>query len=168
MSTMVSGRAETAPSRQHLAGKYVTFFLENEEYGLPILAVREIIGLVPITSVPQTPPYIRGIINLRGQVIPVVDLRLKFGMPPGEETRESCIIVVRVHDLDTGVIVDRMSEVTDVEEENIEEAPQMGAEVDTSFILGIDKSDDRVRLLLDLEKVLAPGVLKAVHENAAA
>lgn len=148
-----------------LAGKYVTFFLGKEEYGLPILAVREIIGLVPITPVPQTPKYIRGVINLRGQVISVMDLRLKFGLAATEETRETCIIVVRVHGMDTGVIVDRMSEVTDVEADNIQEPPAMGTEVDTSFILGIDKSEERVRLLLDLEKVLSSSDLVAVHRR---
>ncbi|GAB4242970.1 MAG: chemotaxis protein CheW [Acidobacteriota bacterium] len=148
-----------------LAGKYVTFFLGKEEYGLPILNVREIIGLVPITPVPQTPKYIRGVINLRGQVIPVMDLRLKFGLPATEETRETCIIVVRVHGMDTGVIVDRMSEVADVEADNIQDPPAMGTEVDTSFILGIDKSEQRVRLLLDLEKVLSSSDLAAVQES---
>lgn len=151
-----------------LGGKYVTFFLGREEYGIPILGVREIIGMVPITPVPQMPVYIRGVINLRGGIIPILDLRLKFGMDTREQTRESCIIVVRAHGVDTGVVVDKMSEVSHVEDGEIQEAPSVGTTVDTSFILGIDKSQGRVKLLLDIEKVISSTELhRVVHAETA-
>lgn len=136
-------------------GKYVTFFLGAEEYGLPILSVREIIGMVDITPIPQTPTFVRGVVNLRGNVIPIIDLRRKFSMDHGQESRENCIIVVRAHGADTGLLVDRMSEVAHVESSDIQEPPPVGAEVDTDFILGIDKSAGKVRLLLDIEKVIS-------------
>lgn len=135
-------------------GKYVTFFLGTEEYGLPILAVREIIGMVEITPIPQTPTFVRGVVNLRGNVIPIIDLRRKFSMESGEESRENCIIVVRAHGADTGVVVDRMSEVAHVENSEIQEPPPVGAEVNTDIILGIDKSGGKVRLLLDIERII--------------
>jgi purine-binding chemotaxis protein CheW len=136
-------------------GKYVTFFLGSEEYGLPILAVREIIGMVEITPIPQTPTFVRGVVNLRGNVIPIIDLRRKFSMESAGESRENCIIVVRAHGADTGVVVDRMSEVAHVEGSEIQEPPPVGAEVNTDFILGIDKSGGKVRLLLDIERVIS-------------
>ncbi len=151
------------PGRR-LGGKYVTFFLGREEYGIPILAVREIIGMVPITPVPQMPPYIRGVINLRGGIIPIVDLRVKFGMESGEQTRENCIIVVRAHGVDTGVVVDRMSEVSHVEDAEIQEPPAVGSGADTSFLLGIDKSQGRVKLLLDIDRVISSHEITGVLE----
>ena len=139
-------------------GKYLTFALANEEYGLEILKVREIIGYMEITAVPQTPHYVKGVINLRGQVIPVVDLRAKFGMETAEVTEQSCIIVVEIaqgsRTFSTGISVDRVQEVLDVAGESIEDAPQFGAAVDTSFILGMGKIGDSVKILLDIDKVL--------------
>lgn len=152
---------------RRLGGKYVTFFLGREEYGIPILAVREIIGMVPITPVPQMPPYIRGVINLRGGIIPIVDLRVKFGMESVEQTRENCIIVVRAHGVDTGVVVDKMSEVSHVEDSEIQEPPSVGTGADTSFILGIDKSQGRVKLLLDIDRVISSHELAGVLETGA-
>lgn len=140
---------------RRLGGKYVTFYLGREEYGIPIQGVREIIGLVPITPVPQMPDCIRGVINLRGGIIPIVDLRVKFGMEAVEQTRESCIIVVRAHGMDTGMVVDKMSEVSHIEDGEIQDPPSVGTVADTSFILGIDKSHGRVRLLLDIERVIS-------------
>lgn len=136
-------------------GKYLSFFLEREEYGIEILRVREIIGLMAITSVPRTPQYIRGVINLRGKVIPIVDLRLKFDMPETDTTEETCIIVVQSGKESVGVIVDKVSEVLDIVDEDIVDAPSLGADVNTDYILGIGKSEARVRLLLDIGKVLA-------------
>ena len=109
------------------AGKYLTFVLAEEEYGLEILKVREIIGAMDITSVPRTPDYVKGVINLRGKVIPVVDLRLKFDMAEIERTEETCIIVVNVGDVEMGIIVDKVSEVLDIAEEEIEDPPAFGA-----------------------------------------
>lgn len=140
-------------------GKYLTFALGSEEYGLEILKVREIIGYMEITAVPQTPHHVKGVINLRGQVIPVIDLRSKFGMETAEITEESCIIVVEIsadgHSFSTGIVVDHVSEVIDIAGDDIEEAPQFGSSVDTSFILGMGKIQDTVKILLDIDKVLA-------------
>ena len=139
-------------------GKYLTFALGAEEYGLEILKVREIIGHMEITAIPQTPMHIKGVINLRGQVIPVIDLRLKFGMPEEEITEETCIIVVDIAQNGTqfltGIVVDHVSEVLDVEGENIEPAPQFGSSVDTNFILGMGKIGETVKILLDIDKVM--------------
>jgi purine-binding chemotaxis protein CheW len=140
-------------------GKYLTFALGPEEYGLEILKVREIIGYMEITAVPQTPEHVKGVINLRGQVIPVIDLRSKFGMETAEVTEQTCIIVVETsqasHKFSTGIVVDRVQEVLDIAGENIEEAPQFGSSVNTDFILGMGKIGESVKILLDIDKVLA-------------
>jgi len=142
-----------------IEGKYLTFALGPEEYGLEILKVREIIGYMEITAVPQTPHEVRGVINLRGQVIPVIDLRARFGMETIEVTDESCIIVVVISrgrsDFSTGIVVDHVQEVLDIAGQDIEEAPQFGSSVDTEFILGMGKIGDSVKILLDIDKVLA-------------
>jgi purine-binding chemotaxis protein CheW len=139
-------------------GKYLTFALAQEQYGLEILKVREIIGYMEITAVPQTPSYVKGVINLRGQVIPVIDLRAKFGMATTDVTEQTCIIVVEItqgsRKFDTGIVVDRVEEVLDIAGKDIEAAPQFGASVDTSFILGMGKIGDSVKILLDIDKVL--------------
>jgi purine-binding chemotaxis protein CheW len=139
-------------------GKYLTFALGPEEYGLEILKVREIIGYMDITAVPQTPQHVKGVINLRGQVIPVIDLRTKFGMETAEVTEESCIIVVEItqgqRSFSTGIVVDHVQEVLDIDGQDIEEAPQFGSSVDTDFILGMGKIGDSVKILLDIDKVL--------------
>jgi purine-binding chemotaxis protein CheW len=147
-------------------GKYLTFALAHEEYGLEILKVREIIGYMDITAVPQTPSHIRGVINLRGQVIPVVDLRTKFGMETAEVTEQTCIIVVEItqagRKFNTGIVVDRVQEVLDIAGSDIEEAPQFGGSVDTDFILGMAKIGDSVKILLDIDRVLAGGDIGAI------
>jgi purine-binding chemotaxis protein CheW len=139
-------------------GKYLTFALANEEYGLEILKVREIIGYINVTAMPQTPPHVKGVINLRGQVIPVVDLRTKFGMDVAQVTDQTCIIVVEIshagRKLNTGIVVDRVQEVLDIAGEAIEEAPQFGTSVDTDFILGMGKIGESVKILLDIDRVL--------------
>lgn len=134
--------------------KYLTFVLDKEEYGLEIMRVKEIIGLMEITPVPRMPDFVRGVINLRGRVIPVVDLRLKFGMKRTEDTQETCVIVVDLNDTLMGVVVDRVSEVLDVPEADIEEAPSFGVDLDTSFILGMGKAKGKVVILLDIQEVL--------------
>jgi purine-binding chemotaxis protein CheW len=135
-------------------GKFLTFYLEGEEYGIEILKVQEIIGLLPITRVPNTPEFVRGVINLRGRVIPTLDLRTKLGMNAAEATEQSCIVVVQVRGGQFGMIVDRVSEVLDIDDGDIEDAPHLGSDVETEFLLGIAKSGGRVRLLLDIERVL--------------
>ena len=136
------------------AGKYLTFVLANECYGLEILKVREIIGLMDITAVPQTPEHVKGVINLRGKVIPVIDLRLKFGMAEADYTDETCIIVVDIGSVEVGILVDKVSEVLDIDATDIEDAPSFGTEVNTEFILGMGKANGRVTILLDIGKVL--------------
>lgn len=135
-------------------GKYLTFVLGDEEYGIEILKVREIIGVMAITPVPQSPNYIKGVINLRGKVIPVVDLRLKFGFPEKEHTKETCIIVVEVNNTLIGVIVDTVSEVLDIAIEDMEPSPHFGQDIDTDVFLGIAKIKNKVKILLDIDKVL--------------
>lgn len=153
-------------------GKYLTFALANEEYGLEILKVREIIGYMEITAVPQTPAYVKGVINLRGQVIPVVDLRAKFGMETSDITDETCIIVVETsqndHKFSTGIVVDHVEEVLDIAGEDIEEAPQFGSAVNTDFILGMGKIGDNVKILLDIDRVLGGDDFGSFTSNATA
>ena len=155
-------------SRDDRAGKYLTFVLAQEEYGLEILRVREIIGMMTITAVPRTPEYVKGVINLRGKVIPVVDLRLKFGMPAVEQTDETCIIVVDVGSVEMGVIVDRVSEVLDISGDQIDDPPEFGDSVDTEFILGMGKADGKVTILLAIEKVLTRRDVAALNAAAQA
>ena len=140
------------------AGKYLTFALGKEEFGIEILKVREIIGYMTITAVPQMPSYVRGVINLRGQVIPVIDLRSRFGMESIEITDQTCIIVVDIsHDkrsFNAGLIVDRVQEVLNIEQDNIDDAPEFGTDVNTDFLLGIGKAGSVIKLLLDIDRVL--------------
>ena len=151
-------------------GKYLTFALGSEEYGLEILKVREIIGYMEITAVPQTPAHVKGVINLRGQVIPVTDLRAKFGMETTEVTEETCIIVVEItqgkRKFSTGIVVDHVQEVLDIDGQNIEESPQFGSSVDTSFILGMGKIGNSVKILLDIDKVLDGDDLSGFADSA--
>ncbi|MFQ5700151.1 MAG: chemotaxis protein CheW [Myxococcota bacterium] len=142
-----------------VAGKYMTFKLDREAYGLEILRVREIIGLMEITRVPRTSGYIRGVINLRGKVIPVVDLRLKFGMESAEATDQTVIIVVQFAQgegqMVMGILVDEVVEVLDIPADQIEPPPTFGGESGNfKFILGVGKSEKRVIILLDIGKVL--------------
>ncbi|MHC4563130.1 MAG: chemotaxis protein CheW [Planctomycetota bacterium] len=137
-----------------VAGKYLTFALADEEYGLEILKVREIISMCDVTAIPKTPEYVKGVINLRGKVIPIIDLRLKFGLSEAERTEETCIIVVNVSEMDMGVIVDKVLEVLDIAAADIEEAPAFGGSVDTTFILGMAKAEGQVTTLLEIEKAM--------------
>jgi len=155
-----------AEATKQRAGKYLTFMLAEEEYGLEILKVREIIKMMEITSVPRTPEFVKGVVNLRGKVIPVVDLRLKFGMPLAETTEETCIIVVDVGGIEMGTIIDQVNEVLDITEDEIDDAPSFGTDVDTEFILGMGKTGDRVSILLDIGKVLAAEELDELAEVA--
>jgi purine-binding chemotaxis protein CheW len=147
-----------------LGGKYLTFLLDDEEYGLEILKVREIIGIMDITKVPQTPDFVQGVINLRGKVIPVIDLRTKFGLQRTEYNDQTCIIVVDVGML-MGIIVDTVQEVHNIPATDIEPPPQLGGSVDTSFILGMGKVKDDVKILLDIDKVLTSEELVLLQEK---
>lgn len=164
-------RVEALTATDQLAGKYMTFKLAVEEYGLQILKVREIIGLMDITRVPKTDEAIRGVINLRGKVIPVIDLRLKFGMPQVEATEQTVIIVVQLEfqgrELTMGIIVDEVLEVMDIAGAQIEPPPSFGSSaVRTDFILGVGKAEKRVIFLLDIDKVLTSDEVAQVARAA--
>lgn len=145
-------------SIQKRDGKYLTFTLAGEEYGISILKVKEIIGLLAITMVPQTPDYVKGVINLRGKVIPVVDLRLKFGIPPMDYTERTCIIVVEIRadaaSILIGIVVDAVSEVLNIKAGDIEETPNFGSRLQTDYILGLAKVGESIKILLDIDRVL--------------
>ena len=148
-------------------GKYLTFTLSAEEYGVGILKIKEIIGMLPITSVPQTPGFVKGVINLRGKVIPVVDLRLRFGMEAMEYTERTCIIVVEiegtVNTILMGVVVDSVSEVLNIKNEEIEDPPSFGTKLNIDYILGMAKMEGGVKILLDINKVLGEEEIAALE-----
>ena len=152
-----NGTAPGQDARAH-AGQYLTFHLASEVYGLEILKIQEIIGMMDVTVVPRTPEHVRGVINLRGKVIPVLDLRIVFGMPPQDDTNRTCIIVVQVRDRNAdktvGFIVDEVSEVLQVTGDQMEERPSLGASAENDFILGMGKVGGKVIMLLDADKLL--------------
>jgi purine-binding chemotaxis protein CheW len=159
-STIVAAAAEhaqTAPGETR-AGKYLVFHLGSEEFGIRVLKVREIMGVQDITAVPQTPNHVKGVINLRGKVIPVVDLRLKFGLPEVEYNQRTCIIVVQVQTGSTsmlmGIVVDGVAEVLNLVEGDIEDTPDFGQGVTTPYLLGMAKIKDKVKILLDIDQVM--------------
>ncbi|MBN1546641.1 MAG: purine-binding chemotaxis protein CheW [Syntrophaceae bacterium] len=149
-------------------GKYLTFSLAGEEYGIGILKVREIVGMMNITRIPQTPLYIKGVVNLRGKVIPVVDLRLKFGMDAMDYTDRTCIIVVEIKgtgkDIPMGVVVDSVSEVINIRQNDIEETPNFGTRIDTDYILGMAKTNGGVKILLDIDRVMSEAEVTALEQ----
>ena len=151
-------------------GKYLTFTMAGEEYGIGILKIKEIIGMMPITSVPQTPEFVKGVINLRGKVIPVVDLRLRFGMEEIEYTERTCIIVVEIEGptgmVMIGIVVDAVSEVLNIKGEEIEDTPTFGTKLNIDYILGMAKMEGGVKILLDIDKVLNSDELALLNEAA--
>jgi purine-binding chemotaxis protein CheW len=155
MATEALKRDENKMGADLRAGKYLTFYLNTEEYGLGILKVQEIIGKQPITPVPRTPDYIRGVINLRGRIIPIMDLKMKFAMGETAITDESCIIVTQTSGVMMGVLVDKVSEVLNINSADIEDTPSFGVAVDTAFLLGVGKTGDKVKLLLDIDKTIS-------------
>ncbi len=150
------------------AGKYLTFELGHEEFGIQVLKVREIVGILDITAGPQTPIYVKGVINLRGKVIPVVDLRLKFGLQEIEYTQRTCIIVVQVSGeaggMLMGIIVDGVSEVLNVTGADIEDTPDFGQGVTTPYILGMAKIKGKVKILLEIDQVLTSQELQGIQQ----
>ena len=151
-------------------GKYLTFSLAGEEYGIGILKIREIIGMMPITAVPETPHFVKGVVNLRGKVIPVIDLRLRFGMSEIGYTERTCIIVVEIRGeagvLPVGTVVDAVSEVLSIKAEDIEDPPAFGVRLNTDYILGMAKMGKGVKLLLDIDRVLGADDLEAMRQAA--
>ena len=148
-------------------GKYLTFTLSEEEYGIGILKIKEIIGMLPITSVPQTPEFVKGVINLRGKVIPVMDLRLRFGMPSIDYSERTCIIVVeiggQVGTIPAGLVVDAVSEVLNIKGDDIEKTPTFGTKLNTDYILGMAKMEGGVKILLDIDQVLSSAELSLLE-----
>ena len=151
-------------------GKYLTFSLDREEYGIGILKIKEIIGMMEITPVPKTPEFVKGVINLRGKVIPVIDLRLRFGMAEDAYTERTCIIVVEVEGqvgtILMGIVVDAVSEVMNIKGEDIEQTPNFGTKLSTEYILGMAKTEGKVRILLDIDKVLNNAEIMSLEKTA--
>lgn len=150
--------------------KYLTFTLSDESYGIGILKVKEIIGMMPITSVPKTPGFVKGVINLRGKVIPIIDLRLKFDMESKDYTDRTCIIVVEIEAGEEtvliGIVVDSVSEVLNITADQIEDAPEFGTQLNTDYILGLAKTDDGVKILLNIDKVLSQVEISGLEKVA--
>jgi purine-binding chemotaxis protein CheW len=170
MSTDAEVTGQAVAATADLVGKYLTFALGDEEYGVPVLKVREIIKMMDITSVPQVPRHVKGVINLRGKVIPVVDLRLKFSFADSGYTERTCIIVVEValsaSKVMMGIVVDAVSEVLTIAADEIEQTPEFGERVTTDYMKGVAKVKGKVKILLDLDRVL--GTDGTIALNAAA
>jgi purine-binding chemotaxis protein CheW len=160
---------QRASGTQKSAGKYLTFTIEDESYGIDVLQVREIIRLTDITAVPQMPAYVRGVINLRGKIIPVIDLRVRFGFNNVKNTELTCIIVVQVKLpggklSQMGLIVDGVEEVMNMAGADIEETPDFGAKIDTDYILGMAKVKGAVKTLLNIDRVLTADNVKELEK----
>ncbi len=155
----MGAQAEKAVETERRGGKYLTFDLDDEVYGLNILKVKEIIGIMDITPVPQAPSYVKGVLNLRGKIIPVIDLRLKFGFQERAYDERTCVIVVELGNaagkLLIGIIVDSVSEVTNIPETDIESTPELGAKQSTEYIEGMAKLKGKVVILLNIAQVLS-------------
>jgi purine-binding chemotaxis protein CheW len=168
MSNQTTADLSTDRISYDKSGKYLTFILGDESYGLEIIKVREIIGMMKITPVPRTPDYVKGVINLRGRIIPVVDLRAKFGLDRVEETPQTCIIVVDITDgktrYATGIFVDAVSEVLNIAEGSIEDSPDFMTTVNMEFILGIAKTESGIKILLDIQRVLGKEYSEIVQQ----
>lgn len=147
-------------------GKFLSFFLGKEEYAIEILKVQEIIGLMPITPVPRMPEYIKGVLNLRGKIVPVMNLRTRFGLKEVEYTEETCIIVVQEKEYLMGIIVDKVSEVADIEGSQIEEVPSIGAAEQSEYLSGIGKVKDVVKMIVDVEHVLFEVPDEVIENNS--
>jgi purine-binding chemotaxis protein CheW len=170
MTQQVETMDQLAKNMSDREGKYLTFTLANEEYGIGILKIREIIGMMPITTVPQTPEFVKGVINLRGKVIPVIDLRLRFGMGAIDYNERTCIIVVEIEGgqdtIQIGTVVDSVSEVLNIKGEEIEDTPTFGTKLDTDYILGMAKMEGGVKILLDIDRVLSSEEISLLEKAA--
>lgn len=148
--------------------QFLTFILGEEHYGVDILRVQEIKGYTNVTRIPNTPEYIKGVLNLRGTIVPIIDLRCKFGMPKIEYTRFTVIVVLVIKDRVTGFIVDAVSDVLNIAKKDIQPTPQFGANVKVDFINGIGKSGDKLVSLLDVDQILSAGDLDQAAAAATA
>ncbi len=148
--------------------QFLSFRISGEEYGVGILRVREIIEYDTVTRVPGTPPSIRGVINLRGHVVPVIDLVVRFGGPPTRVSRRTCIVIVELEvegeSTPMGIIADEVCEVVDFHDGDIEEAPSFGTAVKVDYLIGMGKSGKNFVLLLDIDKVLRTSDLQVLHQ----
>lgn len=157
-TSLLTANEQSAAKADPRAGKYLVFHLAEEEFGIQVQKVREIMGVQDITKVPQTPPHVKGVINLRGKVIPVVDLRLKFTMPSEEYTHRTCIIVVQVAGpsgaMLMGIVVDGVAEVLQVAGADVEDTPSFGKEVEIPYVMGLAKLKGKVKILLDIDQVM--------------
>jgi purine-binding chemotaxis protein CheW len=164
----MSSTATSTPANH--TGKYLTVVIDNEAYGIAVLKVREIIRLQKITPVPQVPGFVKGVINLRGRVIPIIDLRIKFGMKAGFAER-TCIVVVQItsgdRNIQMGVIVDSVEEVANLAKDQIEPTPDFGVRIDTACLLGMARINNRVLMLLDIDRVITPDALQVVAAQTA-
>lgn len=167
-TTLVAPVEAAALEDSERAGKYLTFQLGSEEFGIPVLKIREIMGIQEITTVPQTPSWMKGVINLRGKVIPVIDLRLKFGMPTVPYNQRTCIVVAQVQteseQILMGLVVDEVSEVVNISAGEIEDAPSFGSNVPTPYILGMAKQKGKVKILLDIDQALSSSELNTLQD----
>ncbi len=154
-----------------VSSQYVTFSLGDELFGVEVTRTREILSLTPVTSVPQTPDYLLGVINLRGQVVPVVDMRLKLGLPAGEDTEDTCIIVVEVQvdgeSITVGALSDAVREVLNIRADQIEPPPRLGTRLNTEFITGMGKVDEQFMILLNIDRIFNSEELVLVQEAGA-
>lgn len=174
MKGMMNALLDPSPilaAKLDLSGKYLTFVLGNESYGIPVLKIREIISMLHITPVPQMPAYVKGVINLRGKVIPVIDLRVKFSLARADVTDSTCIVVVQVaagagDTKQIGLIVDAVEEVANIAQADIEPAPDFGGTVEVSYILGMAKVKGAVKSLLDIDKVIAADTIARLESLA--
>ncbi len=146
--------------------KYLTFHLAKEDYGVEIRHVTEIIGIQRITEVPDMSDFVRGVINLRGKIIPVIDVRTRFKLPPREYDDRTCIIVVNINDMAVGLVVDEVSEVANIPEDQVEPPPRTGKGTNGRFIQGMGKIGEEVKILLDVSKLLHDEELDAIKDTA--
>jgi purine-binding chemotaxis protein CheW len=149
--------------------QYLTFGLGKEEFALEIIRVREVLDYTTITKVPRMPEFLRGVINLRGNVVPVIDLRLKLGMFAAERTKDTCIVIVEIQmdgeQMQLGCLTDSVQEVIDLDPSQIEPAPRIGTKLNTEFIQGMGKKDDKFLIILDIDRVLSSGELAVVQSS---
>ena len=158
-SIIAESQAAPIPQGDARSGKYLTFQLGQEEFGIRVLKVREIMGIQEITAVPQIPGHVKGVINLRGKVVPVIDLRIKFGLAAADYSQRTCIVVTQIQGdsglILMGVIVDGVSEVLNLTSSDIEDTPDFGEEIAGPYLLGLAKVKGRVKILLDIDRVLS-------------
>lgn len=154
----------------HSTNQYLTFSLSDELYALEVSKVKEVLEYQSITRVPKTPEYMRGVINVRGGIVPIVDLRLKFNLPAMERTVDTCIIVLEIalnnETITVGTIADNVHEVIEVQPENIEPTPRIGTRLDTDFIEGIGKNEDRFLVILNIDKILTAEEINSMADQA--